>query len=201
VRLGLYGGSFDPIHRGHLDPVRETMAELALDRVIYLPTAYPPHKGDRDLAAPFHRYVMVELALLDDPRSLVSPHELVEGVSYTVESVRHFQQREPEAELFLLFGSDSFVHLESWREWRELPRLARIVVMRRPGWENATRVESLSPGLAALVEGGDVLFAANRPIEAAATALRRQLAAGHDIAVGEVPARVLQYIRKYDLYR
>ncbi|MEZ5331212.1 MAG: nicotinate-nucleotide adenylyltransferase [Thermoanaerobaculia bacterium] len=201
MRLGLYGGSFDPIHRGHLDPVREAMEEMALDRVVYLPTAYPPHKGDRELASPFHRYVMVELALLDDPGLIVSPHELVEGVSYTVETLRHFRRRYPEGELFFLLGSDSFVGLESWREWSELPGLARLIVMRRPGWEEATRPESLSPGLADLVAGGQVLFAANRPIDAAATTVRRELAEGREVTHGELPERVLQYIRKYDLYR
>lgn len=201
MRLGLYGGSFDPIHRGHLDPVREAMEELALDRVVYLPTAYPPHKRDCELASPFHRYVMVELALLDDTRMVVSPHELVEEVSYTVESLRHFRHRQPEAELFFLLGSDSFVELESWREWRDLPRLARLVVVRRPGWEEAVEPKSLSPGLAELVAAGDVHFVANRPIDAASTDLRRRLAEGREIGRGEVPERVLQYVRKYDLYR
>lgn len=201
MRLGLYGGSFDPIHRGHLEPVREAMDELALDQIVYLPTAYPPHKRDCELVSPFHRYVMVELALLDDPRRVVSPHELVEGVSYTVETLRHFRRRYPEAELFFLLGSDSFVGLESWREWRALPALARLLVVRRPGWEEAIRPESLSPGLSDLVARGDVLFAANHPVDAAATTVRRELAAGRRVAPEELPARVLQYIRKYDLYR
>jgi len=201
VRLGLYGGSFDPVHRGHLEPVREAMEELALDHVIYLPTAHPPHKGDHELASPFHRYVMVELALLDDMRRVVSPHELVEGVSYTVETLRHYRNLDPEAELFFLLGSDSFADLESWREWRELPRLVRLVVLRRPGWEEATGVESLSPGLAELVARGDVLFASNRPIDATATELRRRLGEDRELVGDELPARVLQYIRKYDLYR
>lgn len=201
MRLGLYGGSFDPVHRGHLEPVREAMEELALDRVIYLPTAHPPHKGDHDLASPFHRYVMVELALLDDVRLVVSPHELVEGVSYTVETLRHYRNLDPEAELFFLLGSDSFAGLETWREWREIPRLVRLVVLRRPGWEEATGAESLSPALAELVASGDVFFASNRPIDATATELRRRLGEGGELVARELPARVLQYIRKYDLYR
>jgi nicotinate-nucleotide adenylyltransferase len=189
VRLGLYGGSFDPVHRGHLEPVREAMEELALDRVIYLPTAHPPHKGDHDLA------------LLDDARLVVSPHELVEGVSYTVETLRHYRNLDAEAELFFLLGSDSFAGLETWREWREIPRLVRLVVLRRPGWEEVTGAESLSPALAELVASGDVFFASNRPIDATATELRRRLGEGDELVARELPARVLQYIRKYDLYR
>lgn len=201
MRLGLYGGSFDPVHRGHLEPVREAMEELALDRVVYLPTAHPPHKGGHELTSPFHRYVMVELALLDDVRLVVSHHELVEGVSYTVETLRHYRRLHPEADLFFLLGSDSFVELGTWREWRELPRLARLVVLRRPGWEEAAAVESLPPALAELVARGDVHFASNRPIDAAATELRRRLTEEREEVGDELPARVLQYIRKYDLYR
>lgn len=201
MRLGLYGGSFDPVHRGHVEPVREALEELALDRVIYLPTAHPPHKAEHELTSPFHRYVMVELALLDDVRLVVSPYELVEGVSYTVETLRHYRSLDPEAELFFLLGSDAFADLETWREWRELAGLARLVVLRRPGWEEATAVESLSPALAELIARGDVLFASNRPVDAAATELRRRLGVDREALGSEVPPRVLQYIRKYDLYR
>ncbi|MDH3405204.1 MAG: nicotinate-nicotinamide nucleotide adenylyltransferase, partial [Acidobacteriota bacterium] len=120
MRLGLYGGSFDPIHYGHVRPVLKAVERLQLDRVLYLPTARPPHKAEGPFASPLHRFVMVELALLDHDRLQVSDFELVERPAYTVETLEGFAARFPEAQLHLLLGSDSLAAIESWRRWRDL---------------------------------------------------------------------------------
>ncbi len=201
MRLGLYGGAFDPIHRGHLEPVLEALEELALDQVIYLPTASPPHKSGRELAPALARYAMTELALLDDPRRRVSPLELVERPSYTVETVEHFRGLYPAAELFVLVGADAFVELPGWHRWRDLTALAAVAVLQRPEWDAGRLERRLSVELRQLLQSDRARFTSNRPVAAASTELRARLARGERPSPEELPTPVLQYIEKYALYR
>ena len=135
MKLGLFGGCFDPIHNGHIRPVRDARSELGLDRVLFLPTAVPPHKPGRQFAPPHARFAMVELALLDEPGLAVSPLELTpERPFYTIDSLRHFRQQDRDAELYLHVGGDGFADLHTWKEWQEVFRLAHLVVLTRPDW-------------------------------------------------------------------
>lgn len=199
MKLGLFGGSFDPIHRGHLDPVRRARRALGLDRVVYLPTAVPPHKPER-VAPAAMRYAMVELALLGEEGLFASPYELtLDRTAYTVETLQHFRRAYPEAELHLLIGGDSFAEFDSWRRWQEIVDLARLVVLVRPGF--AVAAEALRPAIAALLCGGRVDVVADQPVALSSTALREMFARGEAPAPGDVPALVVQYIHRYDLYR
>lgn len=201
-RIGLFGGSFDPIHAGHLAPVIEACERLGLDRVIYLPTARPPHKPKRHFAPVWARYAMVELALLDEDRLYASPHELTLGrPAYTVETVEAFRRRWPQVALHLLIGSDSFAELSSWRRWEELVEAVRLVVLARPGWEVERVVGGLPAELSRRVEAGEVDFVVHRPVAVSATGIRDLLARGEEPPPGALPAPVLDYIRKYRLYR
>lgn len=201
MRLGLFGGSFDPVHSGHVLPVIEAREQLDLDRVIYLPTARPPHKPERRFAPAHARYAMVELALLDQPDLMVSPFELtLDRPAYTIETLEHFQRERPEAELYLLIGGDSFAALESWRRWQEIVELAHLVVLVRPGWEiQRTRLE-LSDELRRLADDARVHFLGNAAVEASSTDLRERLSRGEPAPEGSMPAPVLQYIDKYSFY-
>lgn len=206
MRVGLYGGGFDPIHHGHIHPVWEAKRVLDLDRVIYLPTARPPHKQDRDFAPASARYAMVELALLWENDLFASPFELGEDKpSYTVDTVRHFRAAWPDAELVLLVGSDAFAGFAAWRAWREILSEAEVAILTRPGWEPETVRPALPEALrrAAFDEpaGKPATFVGNRPQAASSTEIRRQLADGGNVAPGLVPSLVLDYIRKYELYR
>jgi nicotinate (nicotinamide) nucleotide adenylyltransferase len=138
MKIGLFGGSFDPIHCGHLEPVKEARRLLGLERVIYLPTAIPPHKPGRHLAPPLARYAMVELAILAEEGLYASPYELtLDRPAYTAETLEHFQRDLPAAELHLLIGSDSFFELPRWVRWRDIAAAALLVVLARPGWDLA----------------------------------------------------------------
>jgi nicotinate-nucleotide adenylyltransferase len=198
-RVGLFGGSFDPIHAGHLAPVAEARRRLGLDRVIYLPTARPPHKPKRAFEPAWSRYAMVELALLGEEGLYASPHELTLGrPAYTVETVETFRRRWPQVAFHLLVGSDSLAELATWRRWQELVAMVRLVVLARPGWE-VDRVLAAVPGeLARRVEEGDVVV---HPVDRSATEIRELLARGEEPPPGAVPPPVLTYIRKYALYR
>jgi nicotinate-nucleotide adenylyltransferase len=200
MKIGLFGGSFDPIHRGHIEPVREACHLLGLDRVIYLPTATPPHKPRRALAPAHARYAMVELALLDEDALYTSAHELTpERPAYTIETLEHFRREMPDAELHLLIGGDSFADFHHWVRWQEIAAAARLVVLARPGWD----LESfpLDPGVAALARTDRVLLLHQPPVDVSSTRLRELLAAGQPLPPGAIPDLVVRYVQKYDFYR
>ena len=202
MKLGLFGGSFDPIHRGHLQPVQAARRRLGLERVIYLPTADPPHKPGRQVAPAYARYAMVELALLGEEGLYASALELTPGrPAYTIDSVETFRRESPAAAIHLLIGSDSFAELPTWRRWRELITAARLVVLVRPGWTLAAIRDELAPELVRLADDGGVDFIAERPVGVSSTELRRRLARGEAPPADALPPLVLDYVRKYALYR
>jgi len=134
MRVGLFGGSFNPIHFGHLRAAEEDREALGLDLVYFVPAASPPHKPLGDLAAAEHRLEMVRLATKGNRHFMVSDVEVRRiGHSYTIETVRYFLAtlRQPAA-LFLLMGADSFAELESWKDYQELVALCSMVVHTRP---------------------------------------------------------------------
>ena len=200
MKLGLFGGSFDPIHQGHVLPVREARRALGLDRVLYLVTARPPHKPRRTLVPPHARYAMVEMALLGEEGLYASPHELVlDRPVYTIETLEHFRQTEPAADLHLLIGGDSFVDLHLWYRWREILSLARLVILTRPGWE--LDPGALHPELAALAATDRAVFLRQPPVDVSSTRLRELFARGEQPPAGQVSDLVVRYVQKYDLYR
>lgn len=202
MRTAIFGGSFDPIHRGHIAPVLETKQRLELDRVIYLPTAVPPHKPEVSFAPAHARFAMVELALLDQPDLEVSPLELTPGrPAYTADSLKYFQQTFPTDELFLIIGGDSLAELHTWDRWQGIPELAQLAVLTRPDWTWQEVCNNVPAELQQLAASDRVHFIHNRPVAVSATALRRQIASGEAPAPREMSGLVLQYIRKYSLYQ
>jgi nicotinate-nucleotide adenylyltransferase len=200
VKVGLFGGSFDPIHRGHVEPVKEARRRLGLDRVLYLPTAHPPHKPGHRFAPALARFAMVELALLHEEGLLTSTHEMGERPAYTVETLEHYRAALPGADLHLLIGADSLATLDSWRRWRDLPRLARLVVLARPGWEADALRRDLPSELRAAETAGRLLAVENEPCPVSSTELRAALARGETPPPGVLHPAVLDYARKYRLY-
>lgn len=198
TRLGVYGGSFDPIHRGHVEPVRAAVDQLSLDRVLYLPTAAPPHKPGVEMAPIARRFAMVELALLDEPRLQVSDLEMRAAPSYTVETLERLRSEVGDAELWLLIGADSLAAIESWRRWDELFELARVAVLRRPRRSRRSIAADASPELAERL--GVVTWIDNPPVDLSATEIRHRLRAGESPPTGALEPSVLHYVRKYRLY-
>lgn len=200
MKIGLFGGSFDPIHRGHIEPVQAARRVLGLDLVIFLPTAVPPHKPYRVLAPAYARYSMVEMALLDEEGLYASSFELTLGrPAYTIETLEHFRETQPSAELHLLIGGDSYADLDHWVRWREIVAAARLVVMARPG--SNLEEPAMSSELAELARSGRVRFLNQALVDISATRLREIFARGENPPPGAVPESVVRYVHKYGLYR
>ena len=133
-RIGLFGGTFDPPHLGHLVLAEWARARLRLDRVVFVPAGTPPHKRGRRLTDAALRLVLTQLAVRGNPAFTVSGFEARRaGPSFTVDTLRHFHARQPGARFYLLMGADSLADFPDWHEPAEIARLATLVVAARPG--------------------------------------------------------------------
>lgn len=208
--IGIFGGTFDPIHHGHLRAAREAMRALALESVRFVPAANPPHRRAAQAAA-HHRLAMVQRAIEGERGFLADDRELVRGgPSYTVLTLEELRAQHPAAPLCLLIGADAFVEFHTWHRWEEIPALAHLGVMRRPHaavsadprtWPEWARARAATDAAElAAARSGRVLFVAITPHDISATRIRERLAAGEPVDA-EVPAAVLAYIRAHSLYR
>lgn len=164
LRLGLFGGSFDPPHLGHLVVAQDVMEALGLDRLLFVPARNPPHKQDRSLAPAPLRLEMIRALVAEDDRFGVSEVELGRsGPSFTADTLRHYRELNPQAELFFIMGADQALTLESWHQPRVVEELATLVVMARQGkdpppgdfvWAPVTRVDISSSAIRARVREG-----------------------------------------------
>jgi nicotinate-nucleotide adenylyltransferase len=135
LRLGLLGGSFNPVHNGHLAIARQAREALGLDRILFIPTSHPPHKPTGSLAPAQDRYEMVRLAIASDPTLAISDVEIRrQGKSYSIDTIRLLQQEYgAQTQLFFLIGLDAFLDFPSWRDPLTLLTLCRFVILSRPG--------------------------------------------------------------------
>ncbi|HEV2803250.1 MAG TPA: nicotinate-nucleotide adenylyltransferase [Pyrinomonadaceae bacterium] len=223
-RIALYGGSFDPVHDGHVAVARELLKLFALDEVLFIPAHVAPHKRRSvQPASPLHRYAMLALATMDDERLRVSTVELDEPEKpYTVETIARLKTDAPDARFLFVMGADSWEEITTWREWERLLRLTSHVVVTRPGYELQTghvteeargRIVDLRQGEAAgesnsrpveLTEESKIYFTDAVQLEIASSDIRRALReAGDEQQAGsiKVPQPVAEYIKKYRLYR
>lgn len=134
MRLGLLGGTFNPIHLGHLRGVEDAREAFNLEKIYFIPAAVPPHKNERIEVSPAHRVEMVRLAIENNPAFSVSDIELSrEGKSYSIETILYFRNHYPEEELFFIVGMDSFLEVTTWKRYQDLFSLCHFVVLDRPG--------------------------------------------------------------------
>ena len=200
-RLGVLGGAFDPPHLGHLHAARRARAAFALDHVLFVPAARPPHKPDRLLAAPEERVEMLSILLADEPDVSLWEAELVrDGPSYTVDTLRALRVHVPEpAALFLILGQDNLAGFPGWREVEEIVRLAQPIVVQRGGVDAVPGLaaDSLSPFARTRLALGRLACPA---FDASSTELRAELERG-DAAAGRLPERLAEYLRTRGLYR
>ena len=195
MRLGIFGGSFDPPHLGHLLPVIDAAESLGLDAVRFVPTAVQPLKVGRASAAPEHRRAMTERLVEGIPGFTVDSAEIERnGLSFTVDTLAGLAAANPAADLVLLLGADAFALFDQWREPERIRELAMIAVLVR-GDEKMPDL----PAHADVARGG-VRLLRTRRVDISSTELRARVAGGRTIR-GFVPAAVADYIAEHRLYR
>jgi nicotinate-nucleotide adenylyltransferase len=206
--IGVFGGTFDPIHYGHLRTAFELWQELHLTEVRFLPTGSPPHR-DRPYASPELRLRMVQAAVADEPAFVVDDREVRRsGLSYSVDTLTELRRELPDRSLCLILGMDAFLGLPNWHRWRELFGLTHIVVAHRPGWKAPTSgplgevmVDHGTGGIRDLHEkpAGRIYVHAVTQLEISSTELRQIIETGRDPRY-LVPERVREIIRETRSY-
>jgi nicotinate-nucleotide adenylyltransferase len=203
--IGIFGGTFDPIHYGHLRPAQEAVQKLALAELRFIPAAQPPHRPP-PLASAAQRLAMVELAIRGLPGLRADDRELQRGgSSYTVLTLESLRAELGKTPLCLLIGADQFRSFETWHRWQEIPALAHLVVLNRPGtlfgalpvWARARVCEDFR--FLREAPAGQLAFLSVSPQDISATRIRAALARGESVQ-GLLPEAVLDYIRINQVY-
>ncbi len=190
LRLGVMGGTFDPIHHGHLVAASEVAAALNLDQVIFVPTGMPLQKPD--VTNSEDRYLMTVIATASNPRFNVSRVDIDrEGPTYTVDTLKDIQSAYPDAELFFISGADAITQILAWKDFDELWKAAKFVAVTRPG--HAMQLPESAPAGAIEVLEVPALSISSTDV--------RQRSANGDPVWYLVPDGVVQYINKHNLYR
>jgi nicotinate-nucleotide adenylyltransferase len=198
-RLGIFGGTFDPVHYGHLLLAECCREQCELDEVWFLPTASPPHKRQRELTPAPLRIEMLELAIGGyEPFSVCRLEVQRGGLSYTVDTLGEINQQRPDAELFFLLGGDSWHDLPSWKQPERICQLATLVIVRRPP---LPAIELAAVGQAAFVgaQGRPPVIVEMPQIDLASREMRQRVARGQSIRY-RTPRAVEKYIETHGLY-
>lgn len=196
-RIGLMGGSFNPVHIGHVHLARAALDAGCAERVLFLPTGNPPHKRS-GLADKLHRLQMVRLAIEGEADMDVCREEVDrEGVIYTVDTLGILKERMPDVDFSYIIGADSLRALHTWKRPEELITLCRFLVVMRPG---EGEEETLEAARMWRGRGAQIEFLRMQPMDISSTEIRRRIAA-HEAIDPLVPAGVAAYIRAHDLYK
>jgi nicotinate-nucleotide adenylyltransferase len=216
-RIGVYGGTFDPLHNGHFQVAKAILQAFALDELLFVPAFVPPHKRKQWISSPFHRLAMLALATANEPQMFVSAIELeAPARPYTIETLQRLQAERPQAQLFFVMGADSFRDVTMWRDHERLLNDFSTIVATRPGYlEEAENIAAhLAPELQRRIvdlRGGrypadtdltapQVYLTDYIEVDVAATSIRERAAQGEAVDDFTLPA-VSAYIAKYRLYQ
>jgi nicotinate-nucleotide adenylyltransferase len=212
-RVALYGGTFDPVHNGHLDVARRVSTLFEIEQVLFIPAQIAPHKLGRTVSAPIHRYAMLALATQHDPVLAISTFELdAPDRRYTIDTVAHFQSYLADSELFFIMGADSWVEITTWREWEKLLTAINHIVVTRPGYvigegpmvvrDRIVDLRGETKKIGQLSESGPRIFLTDVVMkDIAATNIRRLAREGSVAELSNlVPEPVAEYVKKYEVY-
>ena len=199
MRLGILGGTFDPIHFGHLLAAEEARVALHLDRVLFAPAGTPPHKQGHSILPVTHRLAMVRLAIADNPAFVVSTVDVDRpGPHYTVDTIRLLRDEwgTDAEETFFIMGADSLAHLLTWHRPDRLVELCRLAVVTRPGYRaDLAELKAALPGISQRLD-----WVKMPVLGISSSDLQRRVREGRSIRY-QVPAAVAKYVAEHKLYR
>jgi len=213
-RVAIYGGTFDPVHNGHLEVARRVRKLFELDEVIFVPACVPPHKRNANITSAFHRFAMLALATEEDQQLRVSTIELdAPELPYAVETVD--RMKDVSVRTFFLIGADSWSEISTWHEWQKLLTMCELIVVTRPGYQinsiatpstelvDLRNVDANQIGELVKRDGQPRVFITNvAMIDVSATRVRVAVQANDESGLqAMVPPAVARYIDKYNLYR
>ncbi|MBN2090059.1 nicotinate-nucleotide adenylyltransferase [candidate division KSB1 bacterium] len=194
MKLGIYGGTFDPIHTGHLILAESVRSQLKLDKILFIPAAIPPHKTESKITSPEIRYEMLQLAVADNPYFQVSSLEIQRtGVSYTINTIKtiHEQMQLQREELYFILGADNILGFPTWHKPDEILELCHIVVLPRPEID----LKNIHPMLQ-----NKIIIVKTPIIEISSSVIRQLSKQGRSIRY-LVPESIFQYLQRNQLYQ
>jgi nicotinate-nucleotide adenylyltransferase len=212
-RIALYGGTFDPVHLGHLEVARKVCELFEIEKVLFLPAQVAPHKLGKTVTEPIHRYAMLALATQDEPKLAVSTFEIeAANRRYTVDTVEHFVRTLGDtSNLFFIMGADSWVEVTTWRDWKRLLTMVNHIVVTRPGYELSGPAEvserivdlRLNDKQVVLDEQGQKIYLTDVVMkDVSATQIRSLGSNGrYDELTKLLSPPVVKYIKKYGIYQ
>lgn len=226
-RIAFYGGSFDPVHRGHLMIAQKLTELFELDKFVFVPAFHAPHKKRKKPTSAFHRFAMLALATSDLPKIKVSEIEVeVPEKPYTVETLARLKNEQGDSRIFFVMGADSWEEITTWREWETVLTLVDIIVVTRPGYEIGFShiTENIRERIVDLRENGlrssalglresetiedqrpktkDQIFITDAvQLDISATEIRRKIRENDEGWRVDVPEEVAKYIEKYQIYK
>ncbi|MBJ7306032.1 MAG: nicotinate (nicotinamide) nucleotide adenylyltransferase [Gemmataceae bacterium] len=201
MRLGIFGGTFDPVHFGHLALAEECLAAANLDELWLVPAASPPHKGGKKLSRFDQRKEMLELAIAGNEKFKVEPMEADRpGPSFTIDTLLEIHKRKPNDELFLIIGGDSALEFSTWKDPAKIASLATIIVRIRPGFSMPTEQEFISQLGKELGVVPKVIFVAGPPFLDVSSSLLKERVSNNKSIRYLLPRAVEVYIQQKKLY-
>ncbi len=197
--IGLMGGTFDPIHVGHLVTAEEARQQFDLNYVIFVPAGIPPHKDHETISLPEHRYLMTTLAVMSNPAFVVSRYEIDQHEpTYTIDTVRHFAKNQsPEPNIYFITGADAILEIFTWKDYEELLRLSTFIAVTRPGYSLDHFYETLERNCPQMKQKVHLLEIP--ALAVSSTFIRDRVALGKTIKY-LTPEPVEHYIKKMELY-
>ncbi len=196
MKIGLFGGSFNPIHNGHIHLAKSIKDTFNLNKIIFIPSKKSPHKSNEEYVSNEHRLNMCRLAIQDIPNFEVSNFEISrDTISYTIYTVRYFKSIYPNDELYLLIGSDMLLSFDTWKNFKEIMQNVTLAVVSRENGDMSALQEKANE----LSKYGKILIASVQPIEVSSTDIRKNIRFNKDYSCN-LNKKVVQYIKSNGLY-